>query len=81
MFQTAVEAYWKDTCVPCARVIEWSKRFSEGRQNVEDDELLGRRLTSRTEENVEKISQIFRQDRRLKVLMTAEAVNIDRDTV
>ena len=62
------------------RVFEWHKRFSEGREIVKDDERPRRPCTSRTEENVEKISQIVRKDRRLSVRMIAESVNIDKDT-
>lgn len=53
-FQTLAEAYRKD--------FEWHKRFSEGRQNVEDDENPGQLSTSRTEENVVKINQIIHKD-------------------
>ena len=72
-------AYGND-CLSRARVFEWHKRFSEGREIVKDDERPGRPCTSRTEENVEKISQIVRKDCRLSVQMIAESVNIDKDT-
>ena len=72
-------AYVND-CLSRARVFVWHKRFSEGREIVKDDECPGRPCTSRTEENVEKISQIVRKDRRLSVRMIAESVNIDKDT-
>ncbi|XP_066962283.1 protein GVQW3-like [Macrobrachium rosenbergii] len=62
-------------------IFEWHKRFSEGREVVKDDERPGRPSTSRTEEeNVEKISQTVRKDRRLSVRMIAESVNTDKDT-
>jgi hypothetical protein len=41
----------------------------------------GRPCTSKTNENVEKIEQIVRIDRRLSILMIAEMVNIDKETV
>jgi hypothetical protein len=34
----------------------------EGREEVEDEERLGRLSTSKTEDNVEKISEIVRKD-------------------
>ena len=72
-------AYGND-CLSRACVFEWHKRFSEGREIVKDDECPGRPCTSRTEENVEKISQIVRKDRRLSVRMIAKSVNIEKDT-
>jgi hypothetical protein len=41
------------------QVFEWHKQFVEGQDEVEDDECLGRSSTSKTEENVKNISDIF----------------------
>jgi len=41
------------------------KRFSEGRESVSDEEWSGRPATSRTEENIAKVRQIMRENRRL----------------
>ena len=57
------------------------ERFSEGRESVTDEERSGRPATSRTEENIVKIRQIVRENRRLTVRSIAEQVNIDRETV
>ena len=54
------------------------KRLSEGRESVTDEERSGRPLTSRTEENIAKVRQILRENRRLTVSSIAEQVNIDR---
>ena len=62
-------------------VYKWVKHFSEGRGSVTDEERSGRPATSRTEENIAKVRQIVRQNRRLTVRSTAEQVNIDRETV
>jgi hypothetical protein len=40
------------------RIFEWHKLFIEGREEGEDDERPGRPSTTKTEENVEKISEI-----------------------
>jgi len=60
-------------------VFKWAKRFSEGR--VTDKERSGRPATSRTEENIAKIRQIVRENRRLTVRSITEQVNIDGETV
>jgi hypothetical protein len=53
----------------------------EGWEEVEDDEHPGRSSTLKTEENVEKISEIVRKDRRLSIRMIAEMVNMDKEMV
>ena len=62
-------------------VYKWVKHFSEGRESVTDEEISGRPATSRTDENIEKIRQIGRENRRLTVRIIAEQVNIDREIV
>jgi len=62
-------------------VYKWVKRFSEGRESVTDEERSGRPATSKTEENIAKVRQIVRENRRLSVRVVAEQVNIDRETV
>jgi len=62
-------------------VYKWVKRFSEGRESVTDEERSGWPATSRTEENIAKIRQIVRENRRLTVRSIAEQVIIDRETV
>ena len=57
------------------------KRFSEGSESVTDEGRSGRPATSRTEENIAKIRQIVRENRRLTVRSITEQVNIDRETV
>jgi hypothetical protein len=60
-FRMLTEAYGAD-CKSRARVFEWHKRFSDSRDDVEDDEHPGRPCTSKTNKNVEKIEQIVRID-------------------
>jgi len=55
--------------------------FSEGRESVTDEERSGRPATSRTEENIAKIRQTVRENRRLTVRSKAEQVDINRETV
>jgi len=52
-------------------VYKWVKRVSEGRESV-TDERSGRAATSRTEENIAKVRQIARENRRLTVRNIAE---------
>jgi hypothetical protein len=56
-------------------------RFSEGRESVTDEARSGQPVTSRTEENIAKVRQIVRENRRRTVRSIAEQENIDRETV
>jgi len=70
-----------DNAMKETAVYKWVKHFSEGRESVTDKERSGQPATSRTEENIAKIHQIVRENRRLTVRSIAKQVNIDRETV
>jgi hypothetical protein len=61
-------------------VCNWVTRFSEGRESVTDEERSGRPATSRTEENIIKVRQNVRENRRLIVGSIAEQAIIERKT-
>ncbi|GBM16164.1 hypothetical protein AVEN_126435-1 [Araneus ventricosus] len=46
-------------------VNEWHKRFREGRTNIEDNPRSGRPSSSTADENVERVREIVRADRRI----------------
>ena len=69
-----------DNAMKKTAVYKWVKSFSEGRESFTDEERSGRPTTSRTEENIAKIRQTVRVNRRLTVRNIAEQVNIDRET-
>ena len=70
-----------DNAMKKTAVYKLVKRFSEGRESVTDEERSRRPATSRTEENIAKVCQIVRKNRRLTVRSIAQKVNIDRETV
>ena len=74
-----MEAYG-DNAMKKTATHKWVKRFSEGTGSVTDEDRSGRPATSRTEENIAKIRQFARENRRLTVRSTAEQVNMDRET-
>jgi hypothetical protein len=65
-FQLLKEVYG-DNVMSRTRVSEWHKRFMEGREEVKDDKRPGHASASKTEENVQKISEIV--DLRVKRLI------------
>jgi len=70
-----------DNAMKKTAVYRWVKRFSEGRESVTEEERSERPATSRTEENIAKVRQTARENRRLTVRSMAEQVNIDTETV
>jgi len=52
------EAYGED-CMSRARVFEWQKRFSEGRESVKDEDRPGRQRTAVTNDNTEKVRDVI----------------------
>ena len=46
-----------------AQVFSWHKSFLEGREEVEDEPLAGRTSTSKTDDSVERVRPLVRQDR------------------
>ena len=62
-------------------LLEWHRRFKEGREEVEDDHTSGRPSTSRTDKNVERVRQKVRSDRRLTVTMIADELGMNSERV
>jgi len=61
-----------DSAMKKTAVYKWAKSFSERRESVTYKERSGRLATSRTEENIAKVRQIVRENRRLTVRSIAE---------
>ena len=74
------EVYSDDT-VSRTRLFEWHRRFKEGREEVKDDHRSGRPSTSKTDENVERVRQKVRSNRRLTVRMIADEPGMNRERV
>jgi hypothetical protein len=62
--KSATETYdllnkpYGDECLCSTQVFEWFKRFKEGREEIGDDQRLGRPSTSKTDANIEKVAEI-----------------------
>ncbi|XP_025266745.1 protein GVQW3-like [Camponotus floridanus] len=85
--KTATEAHamlkevYGSECLSRTQVFEWCKRFKEGREMTEDDPRSGRPLTSKTEDNIEKIGKLIRENRRLSIRTLAEVSGINRESI
>ena len=63
------------------QVFEWFKSFKEGREEIGDDQSLGRPSTSKTDADIKNVGEIVRQNRRLSNRAVAELINIEKETV
>ena len=64
-----------------ANVYRWYAGIQDGREDVKDDTKGGRPSTARTDENVESVRRLLTADRRATLQMTADRLNIGKETV
>ncbi|KAG8228235.1 hypothetical protein J437_LFUL004361, partial [Ladona fulva] len=60
---------------------EWHKRFSEGREDIQDDSRSDHQPSRKTRENVEKVRQLVHSNRRISTRMIANKLGISKETV
>ena len=77
MLQTA----FRPTCMNRAWVLEWHKRFKEGRESVRDDERCGRREEVNTPELIGQIKNFMDKDRRVSIETISAQFNVSVGTV
>ena len=70
-----------DAAVTMKTIYKWLERFRKGCESVEDQEKSGRPSTSKAQENVERVSEMFRSNRRFSIREIAEDLNISYDSV
>ena len=70
-----------DKCLSCSNVFVWFNRFKNGHKSVEDDPRPGRTSTSKTDENIVKVRDLVRSDRRLKIREMSHELNLSFYTV
>ena len=76
-----LQEVYGDATMSRTRIFGRKKRFREGREDVEDDPRSGSTKTSRTNENVGRVREKVRSDRRLTVRMIADELNMNSERV
>ena len=74
------KAYGKDALLK-AQVFKWHKVFSEGREDVKDEQRIGRPSTSHTSDNVAKVKAVLDSDQRVSVRLIADQVGLPKSIV
>ncbi|UYV84634.1 hypothetical protein LAZ67_X002926 [Cordylochernes scorpioides] len=74
-FRMLIVAYGEAT-LDRSNVYRWYKMFSEGREDVNDEERAGRPSTSTTDVKINEVEKIILANRRITVREVAEDVNI-----
>lgn len=60
-------AVYGEQCMSRSRVFEWFKRFRDGRTSTDNDVRSGRPATAVNDDNIVKVNELIRGDRRLTV--------------
>jgi len=85
--ENATETYeklrrsYRGHAVARTQVFRWYKAFLDCRESVEDEPPCGRPSTSKTDENMTKVRDLVRSDRRLAVRMISSVLNWNRQNV
>ncbi|EGI61317.1 FLJ37770-like protein [Acromyrmex echinatior] len=74
-FQILQEAF-KDDCISRSQSGRWHKPFKEGREEIADEPRSGCPTTTRTDENVNRVCEVLRSDRRLSIQYIADTLNM-----
>ncbi|UYV76833.1 hypothetical protein LAZ67_14002137, partial [Cordylochernes scorpioides] len=74
-FQMLQKAF-KDDCISRSQSGKWYKAFKEGREEVADEPRSGRPTTARTDENVDRVLEVLRTDRRSSIQRIADTLHM-----
>lgn len=70
-----------DSTPPYRTISWWVAEFHRGRENLEDDPRSGRPHTAVTQENVARVQQMVKEDRRIKLKELEAAIGISRPSI
>ena len=67
---------FKNVCMSRSQSGRWHKVFKEGREEIADEPRCGRPTTARTDEDVNRVGEVLRSDRRLSIQQIADTLNM-----
>jgi hypothetical protein len=68
-----MQAQYGDNCLSRSKIYEWTDNFKNRRTSVCDEERSGRSSTSRTENSIQAVERMVRENRRIIVNDTEDA--------
>ncbi|UYV70364.1 hypothetical protein LAZ67_7002686 [Cordylochernes scorpioides] len=68
-------------CLSKSNVFIWHKRFSDGRNTLEDDKHTGRPSSSKTPESIEKVREFVANNRSASLRMMTEVLHINKEMI
>ncbi|UYV64366.1 hypothetical protein LAZ67_3000416 [Cordylochernes scorpioides] len=68
-------------CLSKSNVFIWHKRFSDGRNTLEDDKHTGQPSSSKMPESIEKVREFVANNRSASLRMMAEVLHINKETI
>jgi predicted transposase YdaD len=79
--QTRSKTVYGDETLKKTAVYDWFKRFKNGQESLEDEERSGRPSTSKNDETIEKVKNLVRSHRRLRIQDMANVLGISYGSV
>ncbi|KAI6658791.1 Transposase [Oopsacas minuta] len=75
-----LEEIYKDTALPYSTVVDWARRFREGRVSIEDRVRIGRPVSSISDKNILEVSAFLEEDPHITLVEIPDAVGISTGT-
>ncbi|KAI6647104.1 hypothetical protein LOD99_8941 [Oopsacas minuta] len=75
-----LEEVYKDTVHPYSTVVDWARRFGEGRVSIEDGARIGRPVSRASDKNILEVSVLLEEDTHITLVEIADAVGIPMGT-
>ncbi|KAL4091078.1 hypothetical protein QTP88_025819 [Uroleucon formosanum] len=76
-----LKTVYGDEALKKTAVYDWFKRFKNGQESLKDEERSGRPSTLKNDETIEKVKNLVRSDRRLRIQDMANALGISYGSV
>jgi transposase len=76
-----LQSVFGDEALSRSSILEWFKRFKDGREDLQDDARSGRPSTSRNTDKIVNVREMVTQDLRFTLRMLSDELNINKETI
>ena len=74
-----IEVY-NDRTLPYSTIVDWTRRFCEGRESIEDKPRAGRPISGASDKCVLEVSELLEEDPHISLVEIANAVGVSTGT-